>query len=106
MMIITEQAKAKINEILDTESPNYFLRVYVQGGGCSGFQYGFMIDDTKSEDDLAFECGARSVQVDAMSYEYLRDAVVDFKDGLSGACFAVNNPQAASTCGCGSSFSV
>jgi iron-sulfur cluster insertion protein len=107
MIIITEAAQTKIAEVLAEENnPKLHLRMFVQGGGCSGFQYGFTMDEIINEDDLEILNGERSVLVDAMSLQYLENAVVDFKEDLSGAQFSISNPQAASTCGCGSSFSV
>ena len=107
MITITEAAKAKITTILEEENnPNLHIRMFIQGGGCSGFQYGFTMDEVKSEDDIEVNAGGRSVLVDSMSLQYLENATIDFKDDLSGASFSIDNPQATSTCGCGSSFSV
>jgi iron-sulfur cluster insertion protein len=107
MITITEAAQAKIDSILkDENNPNLHIRMFVQGGGCSGFQYGFTMDEVKAEDDLEVSAGVRSVLVDPMSLQYLENATIDFKDELSGASFSIDNPQATSTCGCGSSFSV
>ena len=107
MITITEAAKFKIEEVLAEENnPKLHLRMFVQGGGCSGFQYGFTMDEVVAEDDIEILGGGRSVLVDAMSLQYLENAVVDFTEDLSGAQFSVSNPMAASTCGCGSSFSM
>ena len=106
MITITESAQEKIKEVLAEEGPNTKLRMYVQGGGCAGFSYGFSIDDEKNEDDFEIFAGTSSVLVDSMSVQYLQDAVVDYKDDLNGARFSISNPQASTTCGCGSSFSV
>jgi len=107
MITITEAAKFKIEEVLAEENnPKLHLRMFVQGGGCSGFQYGFTMDEVVAEDDLEILNGGRSVLVDAMSLQYLENAVVDYVEDLSGAQFSISNPQASSTCGCGSSFSV
>lgn len=104
MITITESAQAKISEVLAEESPQSKLRMFIQGGGCSGFSYGFTIDEEQNEDDFEIPAGATSVLVDSMSIQYLEGAVVDFKEDLQGARFAITNPQAQSTCGCGSSF--
>lgn len=103
---ITEAATAKIAEILTGEEPGMRLRMFVQGGGCSGFSYGFALDDEQSEDDFEIATGSTSVRVDAMSAQYLEGAVVDYVEDLMGSSFKINNPVAVSTCGCGSSFSV
>jgi iron-sulfur cluster insertion protein len=104
---ITESASAKIAEILAEENnPAIQLRMFVQGGGCSGFSYGFALDDEKNEDDWEIQVGASSVLVDAMSAQYLEGATVDYVEDLMGASFKINNPGATSTCGCGSSFSM
>lgn len=106
MITITESAQGKIIEILQEETPESKLRMYVQGGGCSGFQYGFQIDDVTNEDDFEIPAGQTTVLVDSMSFQYLDNAVVDYVEDLMGASFKISNPQASSTCGCGSSFSV
>ena len=104
---ITDSANIKITDILAEENnPNMKLRVFVQGGGCSGFQYGFTFEEVKNEDDFDFAYDEVRVVVDAMSLQYLNGASIDYKEDLQGASFVINNPQAASTCGCGSSFSV
>jgi iron-sulfur cluster insertion protein len=104
---ITESASAKIAEILAEENnPAIQLRMFVQGGGCSGFSYGFALDDEKNEDDWEIQAGVSSVRVDAMSAQYLEGATVDYVEDLMGASFKINNPGATSTCGCGSSFSM
>lgn len=101
MLIITENAVKEIDQGL-AENNEPYLRVSVQGGGCSGFQYVFDFEQTKSEDD--FELG--KVLVDAMSMQYLESATLDFVDDLMGSQFTIKNPNAQTTCGCGSSFSV
>jgi len=107
MIIITDSAKNKITEILAEENdPKSKLRMFVQGGGCAGFSYGFAIDDEQNEDDFEIPAGQLNVLVDSISLQYLQGAVIDFKDDLDGARFSVSNPQASTTCGCGSSFSV
>ncbi len=106
MINLTENAVAKIKELFAEENnPNLLLRVFVQGGGCSGFQYGFTFDETKQEDDFDVP-GEVPVVVDAMSMQYLQGAEVDYKEDLMNSSFVINNPQAQSTCGCGSSFSI
>lgn len=107
MITITGSAKAKIEEILkEEENPKSKLRMFVQGGGCAGFSYGFAIDDEQNEDDFEIPSGSWSVLIDSMSAQYLQGAVVDYKDDLNGSRFSISNPQAETTCGCGSSFSV
>lgn len=106
MITLTQSAQEKIKEVLAEEDPKSRLRMYVQGGGCAGFSYGFTIDDEQNEDDFEIPAGSSSVLVDSMSIQYLQGAVVDYKDDLDGSRFAITNPQASSTCGCGSSFSV
>lgn len=101
MINITETAIKEIDSVL-SETAEPYLRISVQGGGCSGFQYAFDIEDTKHEDD--FEIG--KVLVDAMSMQYLNEAVLDFVDDIMGTSFVIKNPNAQTTCGCGSSFSV
>jgi len=103
---ITESASAKIAEIVAEEgNPNVKIRVFVQGGGCSGMQYGFTLDEEQNEDDFEFMSGASSVLVDSMSAQYLQGAEIDYVDDLTGSQFKINNPNAQTTCGCGSSFS-
>ena len=87
-------------------NPDLMLRVFVQGGGCSGFSYGFTFDEVQNEDDFDFVYESVKVVVDAMSMQYLQDSAIDYKEDAMGASFVINNPQAVSTCGCGSSFSV
>ena len=107
MMTITESAKVKILDLLLEEgNPNLSLRTFVQGGGCSGFSYGFTFDDVTNEDDFEIPLEKFKVFVDAMSIQYLQGASIDYKDDLSGSQFVISNPNAQSTCGCGSSFSV
>jgi len=104
---ITESAATKITDIIiDENNPAVKLRMFVQGGGCSGFSYGFTLDEVKNEDDWEILAGSSSVLVDAMSAQYLEGAIVDYKEDLMGSSFSIKNPQAVSTCGCGSSFSV
>jgi iron-sulfur cluster insertion protein len=106
-MNLEPNAVAKLREILAEESnPNVKLRVFVQGGGCSGFQYGFTLDEEQNEDDFDFAFDNIRVVVDSMSMQYLEGASIDYREDLMNANFVINNPQAATTCGCGSSFSV
>jgi iron-sulfur cluster insertion protein len=107
MVVISDGAREKINELITEEkNPNIKLRMFVQGGGCSGFSYGFTFDEEQNDDDFIVPAGSWSVLVDSMSMQYLENAVVDYKDDLSGSRFSISNPMAVSTCGCGSSFSV
>ena len=108
MVEITEAAKSRIIDLLiDENNPKLALRTFVQGGGCSGFSYGFTFDEEKNEDDFEFPINEQyNVLVDAMSMQYLQGAKIDFKDELMGSQFVITNPNAESTCGCGSSFSV
>lgn len=104
---ISDSVVAKVSELLAEEGDEALaLRIYVTGGGCSGFQYGFAFDGETKEDDLRFSRGPITVLVDALSLQYLDGADIDFEDSLEGARFVIRNPNAASTCGCGSSFSV
>ena len=107
MIEITESAMAKISDILAEENnPRVKLRTFVQGGGCSGFSYGFTLDEEQNEDDFVIEKSGTSILVDSMSMQYLQGATIDYKDELMGASFTINNPNATTTCGCGSSFAV
>jgi iron-sulfur cluster insertion protein len=100
-------AAAKIAELVREEgNPDLKLRVYISGGGCSGFQYGFSFDEQQAEDDLAVQRDGTTLVVDPLSLQYLMGAEVDYTDSLSGAQFVIRNPNAKTTCGCGSSFSV
>lgn len=102
MITITESAKVKIADILAEENnPSMRIRAFVQGGGCSGFQYGFTLDETANEDDFDVE----GVLVDSMSMQYLTGAVIDYREDTMGSSFSISNPNAQTTCGCGSSFS-
>ncbi|MCL2713577.1 MAG: iron-sulfur cluster assembly accessory protein [Alphaproteobacteria bacterium] len=103
---ISERATRRIGEILKGESGGAMLRISVAGGGCSGFQYRFDIDHTRADDDLVITCDAATVLVDAASQPFLAGAVVDFVDDLTGASFRVNNPNATTSCGCGTSFAL
>ncbi|MEB3754823.1 iron-sulfur cluster insertion protein ErpA [Acinetobacter sp. MD2(2019)] len=104
---ITDNAAKKVRQLRDSEgNQELMLRVYVTGGGCSGFSYGFNFADSANEDDAAFENGDVKMLVDALSYQYLVGSVVDYIEGLEGSRFIVTNPNATTTCGCGSSFSI
>jgi len=106
-MKFTEDAAAKAKHMIEQENnQNLKLRIYVAGGGCSGFQYGFSFDETVNEGDMTIERDGVALVIDPMSYQYLIGAEVDYTEGLQGAQFVVNNPNATTTCGCGSSFSV
>lgn len=106
MITVTESATAKIQDIIAEErNPDLKLRVFVQGGGCSGMQYGFTLDDAQNEDDWDLDINGVHVLVDAMSGGYLQGAVIDYKDDVYGSSFTIKNPNAQTTCGCGSSFS-
>jgi len=105
-LLFTDSAAAKVKELIDEEgNPALKLRVFVQGGGCSGFQYGFTFDEETNEDDTVMEKGGVTLLIDAMSFQYLVGAEIDYKEDLQGAQFVIKNPNATSTCGCGSSFS-
>ena len=107
MITITESAQHKITDLLLEENNDKLsLRTFVQGGGCSGFQYGFTFDEEKNEDDFEIPVGKFKVLIDAMSMQYLSGAVIDYKDDIMGASFSIQNPNAQTSCGCGSSFSV
>lgn len=107
LLEFTPQAAAKVAELIEEEgNPKLKLRLYVTGGGCSGFQYGFAFDDEVAEDDTLTVTEGVALVVDAMSQQYVLGARVDFEDGLEGSRFVIHNPNAQSTCGCGSSFSV
>ena len=106
MLTLTENAVQKIKELLAEENnPNLKLRSFVQGGGCSGMQYGFTFDETQNEDDFVIENDGIAVLVDSMSMQYMDGANIDYKDDLMGSSFSINNPNAQTSCGCGSSFS-
>jgi iron-sulfur cluster insertion protein len=107
MITITDSAKAKIIDLLSEENnPSLSLRTFVQGGGCSGMQYGFTFDDAKNEDDFEIPLENYTVLIDAMSMQYLQGAEIDYKEDIMGASFNIKNPNAQTTCGCGSSFSM
>jgi iron-sulfur cluster insertion protein len=106
-LVFTDSAADKVRQLIVEEgNDNLKLRVFVQGGGCSGFQYGFTFDEEVSEDDTSMTRNGVTLLIDAMSYQYLVGAEIDYKDDLDGAQFVIKNPNASTTCGCGSSFSV
>ncbi len=105
-IIFTNSAATKVGELISEEgNGDLKLRVYVSGGGCSGFQYGFTFDEEINEDDTLIENGGVTVLIDAMSVQYLTGAEIDYKEDISGSQFVIRNPNAKTTCGCGSSFS-
>lgn len=105
-IIFTDSAAEKVGALIaEEDNDNLKLRVYVTGGGCSGFQYGFTFDEEVNEDDTCVEKGGVTVLVDSMSIQYLTGAEIDYKEDLNGAQFVIRNPNATTTCGCGSSFS-
>ena len=106
-LIFSDSAASKVKALIEEEgNPGLKLRVFVTGGGCSGFQYGFTFDETVNEDDSTLEKNGVKLLIDSMSYQYLVGAEIDYKEDLEGAQFVIKNPNAQSTCGCGSSFSV
>lgn len=105
-LIFTDSAANKVRQLIDEEgNPELKLRVFVTGGGCSGFQYNFTFDEVSSEDDTAMVKNGVTLLIDPMSIQYLTGAEIDYQEGLEGAQFVIKNPNATSTCGCGSSFS-
>jgi iron-sulfur cluster insertion protein len=107
MITISDSAKVKIKDLLlEENNPNLSLRTFVQGGGCSGFSYGFTFDESTNEDDFEVPLDEFKVLVDAMSMQYLAGAEIDYKEDLQGSSFSIKNPNATTTCGCGSSFGV
>ena len=106
-ILFTDSAAAKVADLIAEEgNPDLKLRVFVQGGGCSGFQYGFTFDEITNEDDTTMTKNGVSLLIDAMSYQYLMGSEIDYVEGLEGSKFVVNNPNATTTCGCGASFSI
>ncbi|MEO5367480.1 MAG: iron-sulfur cluster insertion protein ErpA [Magnetococcus sp. WYHC-3] len=103
---LTPTATSKLSDLIAQEqNPKLMLRIFVSGGGCSGFQYGFTFDEKQDQGDQLVESGGVKVLVDPISVNYLRGATIDYREDLNGASFVINNPNAGSTCGCGSSFS-
>jgi iron-sulfur cluster insertion protein len=107
MVEVTPSARIKIQDLLSEENNlNLKLRTFVQGGGCSGFSYGFTFDDVQNDDDFEIPVGSWKMLVDAMSMQYLNGAEIDYNEDITGSQFVIKNPNAQTTCGCGSSFSV
>lgn len=107
MLTITDNAANKIKEVIEEEgNTDLKLRIFVQGGGCSGFQYGFTLDELQNDDDFTIDAHGISVLVDSMSIQYLQGAEINYVDDISGSQFTIKNPNAETTCGCGSSFSM
>jgi len=105
-LIFTDSAANKVKQLIDEEgNPELKLRVFVSGGGCSGFQYGFTFDEVQNDDDAVMAKNGVTLLIDSMSYQYLVGAEIDYTEGVEGAQFVIKNPNATSTCGCGSSFS-
>ena len=105
-LVFTDSAASKVKELIEEEgNPGLKLRVFVTGGGCSGFQYGFTFDEEVNEDAATMEKNGVTLLIDPMSYQYLVGAEIDYSEGLEGSQFVIRNPNATSTCGCGSSFS-
>jgi iron-sulfur cluster insertion protein len=106
-ILFTESAAAKVADLIAEEgNPELKLRVFVQGGGCSGFQYGFTFDEAVNDDDMTLEKNGVQLLIDSMSFQYLVGAEIDYKEDIQGSQFVIRNPNATTTCGCGSSFSV
>lgn len=105
-LVFTDSAANKVKDLIDEEgNAKLKLRVFVTGGGCAGFQYGFTFDDAVNEDDATMEKNGVTLLIDAMSYQYLAGAEIDYQESIEGAQFVIKNPNASTTCGCGSSFS-
>src|SRR6185295_7069745 len=105
-LVFSDSAANKVKQLIEEEgNPGLKLRVFVTGGGCSGFQYGFTFDEDINEDDASMEKNGVTLLIDAMSYQYLVGAEIDYQESIEGSQFVIKNPNASSTCGCGSSFS-
>jgi iron-sulfur cluster insertion protein len=105
-LVFTDSAAGKVRELIEEEgNPDLKLRVFVTGGGCSGFQYGFTFDEEVNDDDTTLDKNGVTLLIDPMSFQYLAGAEIDYTEGLEGSQFVIRNPNATSTCGCGSSFS-
>ncbi|MDH5649653.1 MAG: iron-sulfur cluster insertion protein ErpA [Gammaproteobacteria bacterium] len=105
-LVFTESAAAKVKQLIaEEDNPNLMLRVYIQGGGCSGFQYGFTFDEKAADDDTRVVKNDVTLLIDPLSLQYLTGAEIDYQEGLQGSQFVIKNPNAKTTCGCGSSFS-
>ncbi len=106
-LMFTDSAADKVKQLIEEEGNTALkLRVFISGGGCSGFQYGFTFDESTNDDDMVMEKNGVQLLVDSMSYQYLVGAEIDYQENIHGAQFVIKNPGASSTCGCGSSFSV
>jgi iron-sulfur cluster assembly accessory protein len=105
-VIVTDRAAKKIGEILGREPQGTMLRVSVEGGGCSGFQYKFDTENSRADDDIVIEKGGATVLIDPVSLNYMAGSEIDFVDDLIGSSFKINNPQATASCGCGTSFAL
>ena len=106
-LVFTDAAASKVKTLIEEEgNPNLMLRVFISGGGCSGFQYGFTFDEAVNDGDTEIENEGVKLLIDPMSFQYLTGAEIDYTEGLEGAQFVIRNPNAVTTCGCGSSFSV
>lgn len=106
-LVFTEHAADKVKELrARQEMADAMLRVYIQGGGCSGFQYGFVLEEQENQDDMVVETGGVKLVVDPMSFQYLMGSEIDYLEDLQGARFVINNPNATTTCGCGASFAI
>jgi len=106
-LVFTDSAAAKVKELIDEEgNPELKLRVFINGGGCSGFQYGFTFEEDVNEDDTQVEKAGVTLLIDPLSFQYLVGAEIDYTEGLQGSQFVIKNPNAKTTCGCGSSFGV
>ncbi|MFZ2288781.1 MAG: iron-sulfur cluster insertion protein ErpA [Halopseudomonas yangmingensis] len=106
-LLFADKAVGKVRELIEEEgNERLSLRVFVTGGGCSGFQYGFTFDDEMADDDTVVERDGVRLLVDPMSFQYLAGSEVDYEEGLEGSRFVIRNPNASTTCGCGSSFSI
>lgn len=107
MLNISETAATRVRDLISSkDQPELCLRVYIQGGGCSGFQYGFQLDDEHDDSDILIKHDDVRVLIDPLSMQYLEGAEIDFKDDLMGSRFVIHNPNATTTCGCGASFEV
>jgi len=107
MITVSESAQAKLKDIIaEEDNPDLKLRIFVQGGGCSGFQYGFTMEEQANEDDFVIKLDSVTMLVDALSSQYLQGATVDYTESVQGSQFTIKNPNATTTCGCGSSFTV
>ena len=106
-LVFTDNAATKVKELIEGEgNADLMLRVFISGGGCSGFQYGFTFEDSANDDDTRVEKGGVTLLIDPLSFQYLVGAEIDYSEGLQGAQFVIKNPNAKTTCGCGSSFGV